>query len=67
VETHASDRGTVGIKSQNEQRHTVALFEFEASQRSLKSSTAEDALGLVEVNLPEIGSLQRMVAFETYS
>jgi hypothetical protein len=64
VETNASNSGAVGVEAQDEQRHAVALFEFEPSLRSLKSPTAEDAFGLVEVDLPQIGPLQRVVTFE---
>jgi hypothetical protein len=57
VETYAGDGSFVRVETQDEQRHAVAFFEFEASQRSLKSSTPKDPLGLIEVDLPQVWAL----------
>jgi hypothetical protein len=67
VKTYAGDRGVVRVEPENEQRDAVAFFEFQASQRSLKSSTPEDSLGLIEVDLPEVGALQGVVTLEAHS
>jgi hypothetical protein len=65
MEAHAGDGVAVGVETEDEQRDAVALFEVGPSQRALKSPTAKDTFGLVEVNLPEVRSFQGMVAFET--
>jgi len=57
----------VRVETEDEQGDAVSFFEFEASQRALKSSTPEDSLGLVEVHLPEIGPFQRVVPLEANS
>jgi hypothetical protein len=65
VKPYAGHGITVGVETQDEQRDAVALFEVDPSQRPLKSAAAKDPFGFVEVYLPEIRSLQRMVALET--
>ena len=52
MEAHAGDGIAVGVEAQDEQRDAGALFEVGASQRALKSPTAKDSFGLIEVDLP---------------
>ena len=67
VKTHAGDGVALGVEAEQEERDVVALFEFEATQRALKAATAEDSFGLVQVDLPEVRSLQGMVTFEAHA
>jgi hypothetical protein len=65
VESHSGNGLTLGIKAQKEEGNAVAFFEVAASKGLFKSATAIDALGAIEVHLPQIRSFKRMVALKT--
>ena len=63
MRTPATTR-SFGVEAEEEERHVVALLELAAAQRALEAAAAIDALGLVQVQLPQVGPKQRVVPFE---
>jgi hypothetical protein len=64
VEPYPRNSLAIRGESEVEQRHAGAVLEITAAQRLFEAVTSIDALGSVEVDLPEIGSLNGMVSLE---
>ena len=64
VAAHAGDGLAVGVEAQEEERDAVALFELLQVQLALEAEVAVAPFSLVEVELPQIGPLMGVVAFE---
>ncbi len=54
------------VDAQKEQRYAVALLEFLQVQLALEAEVAIPTLRLPQVDLPQIGALVGMVAFEAH-
>jgi hypothetical protein len=65
VKAHAGNGVAVGRESEEEEVNTITTLEVPTSKGSLESVTSKHRLGAVEINLPEIGSLKRMVSFKS--
>ena len=55
VEAHARDRLAVRVETEEEERNAVAVFEVAPAEASPRSRSCGSALGLVEVDLPQVG------------
>ena len=64
VKADARDRLAVGGKAEEEEGHTVAVLEIAPSQGLFEPVVPVDALGPVQVHLPEVRSLEGMMALE---
>ena len=65
MEANAADSLAFGIETEDEQRDVAALFEFLAMQCPLEAVATISSLTLVKIDLPEIGSLERVVTLES--
>ena len=65
VEADTGDGLALGREAKEEQGDAAAIFEILAAKGALEAVVAVDALGLVEVHLPQVGPLEGVVALES--
>jgi hypothetical protein len=64
VKPYSCNGVTVRGESEKEQRHTGAVLELASVQSFFETVASIDTLGSVEVGLPEVRALYRVVSFE---
>src|ERR1035437_1570751 len=64
MEAHAGDRLPVGRETNEEERHVVAVFEILSMKGPFEAAASVLSFRLIEVERPQIGSLQRVMALE---
>ena len=67
VAPYAGHGVPMGVEAQEEERHAVPLFELLQMQLSLEAEVAVATLRLVEVELPQVGSLMGVVPLEPHA
>jgi hypothetical protein len=64
VKAHPGDRLSFSVEAQEEEWNTVTLLKFKSSKGAFESVAPVLSFGLIQIDLPEVGTFQRVMPLE---